>query len=62
MTPSASEFDQYVKLASPGYADAHIRARDVHPDEGLVRATEIYGKLLPEGIAKVIREPGITPD
>jgi ribosomal protein S18 acetylase RimI-like enzyme len=44
------EFAVYVAKAVRSYADAHVRAGDVEPEEALGRAQKDYDELLPEGL------------
>jgi RimJ/RimL family protein N-acetyltransferase len=45
-----TEFAAYLANAVRDYADAHIRAGDVHPEEALARAQKDYDELLPDGL------------
>lgn len=47
---SEAEFASYLARAVPSYAQAHLDAGDVHPDEALSRARQDYDELLPEGL------------
>ena len=44
------EFAAYIASAVSSYADAHIRAGDVLPEEALMRAQKDYDELLPDGL------------
>ena len=44
------EFAVYIAKAVRSYADAHVRAGDVEPEEALGRAQKDYDELLPEGL------------
>ena len=47
---SEAEFAAYLAHAVRDYADSHIRAGDVVPEEALSRAQKDYDELLPEGL------------
>ena len=44
------EFAAYLASAVRDYADAHVRAGDVVPEEALSRAQKDYDELLPDGL------------
>jgi len=48
---SADEFERYLARSIPEYADAHLRAGHVAPEDSLKRAQEDYADLLPQGLA-----------
>ena len=45
-----AEFATYLDHAVRDYADAHLRAGDVLPEEALARAQKDYDELLPDGL------------
>lgn len=45
-----AEFATYLARAVRDYADAHLRAGDVLPEEALERAQKDYAELLPDGL------------
>lgn len=45
-----SEFAAYLAFAVRDYADAHIKAGDVVPEEAMSRAQADYDELLPKGL------------
>jgi RimJ/RimL family protein N-acetyltransferase len=45
-----AEFAAYLSHAVRDYADAHLRAGDVLPEEALARAQKDYDELLPDGL------------
>lgn len=47
---SESDFATYIAHAVRSYADDHIRAGDVLPEEALERAQKDYDQLLPAGL------------
>lgn len=48
---TADEFGRYLEKAIPEYADMHLRAGNVVPENSLKRAQEDYASLLPQGLA-----------
>ena len=48
---TADEFERYLERTIPEYADAHLRAGNVTPEESLAKAQEQFAKLLPQGLA-----------
>ena len=45
-----SEFVSYLAVAVRSYAESHIKAGDVLPDEALALAQKDYDELLPDGL------------
>ncbi len=48
---TAEEFGSYLERAIPEYADMHLRAGNVEPENSLKRAQKDYADLLPQGLA-----------
>ncbi len=48
---SESEFQAYLAVAIPTYAQEHVNAGRWHPSEALREAQKEYHELLPEGLA-----------
>ena len=48
---NVEEFERYLERAIPEYADMHLRAGNVAPEDSLKRAQKDYADLLPQGVA-----------